>query len=110
LPLRRANEKDFGGQTEGWPMKRRQLWAIFTIVQLAGAIGATVGIMWSFFLSIVGSICLLPGLLVAYAFLRKWSANSIWVPLAGLAIAIPVNALFWYVYSRKACCDEDRED
>ena len=73
----------------------------FGVVQLVGAIGATVGIVWNFHFAIVGMICLLPGYLVAYAFLRKVPIVSIWRPLAGLAIAVPVNALFWYAYSRK---------
>jgi hypothetical protein len=86
-------------------MKQKRVWIVFGIVQLVGAIGATVGIAWNFYFAILGMVCLLPGYLLAYAFLRKWSANSIWVPLAGLAVAIPVNALFWYVYSREPRTD-----
>ena len=86
-------------------MTRRRLWTTFCIVQLLGAIGATAGVMWNFYFAIAGMICLLPGYLVAYAFLRKVSLVSIWMPLAGLAIAIPVNAAFWYAFSRKASTD-----
>jgi len=82
-------------------MTRKTLWVTFCIVQTIGAIGATVGIMWNFYFAIVGIICLLPGYLVAYAVLRRVPLVSIWLPLAGLAVAIPVNAAFWYVYSRK---------
>jgi hypothetical protein len=59
-------------------------------------------VMWNFYFAIAGMIFLLPGYLVAYAFLHKVSLVSIWMPLAGLAVAIPVNAAFWYVFSRKA--------
>lgn len=86
-------------------MTRRRLWTTFCIVQLLGAIGATVGMMWNFYFAIAGMVLLLPGYLVAYAFLRKVSAVSIWVPLAGLAIAIPLNAAFWYAYSRKSATE-----
>jgi len=57
--------------------------------------------MWNFYFGILGMILLCPGYLVAYAFLRKITATALWVPLVGLAIAIPVNAAFWYAYSRK---------
>ena len=90
-------------------MKRERLWLVFAVVQGIGAIGATVGMMWNFYFAIIGMICLLPGYLVAYAFLRKTSlasTDTIWAPLAGLALAIPVNALFWYAYSRKYPVDE----
>jgi hypothetical protein len=40
--------------------------------------------MWNFYFEIAGMVLLLPGYLVAYAFLRKVSAAAIWVPLAGL--------------------------
>ena len=83
-------------------MTRRRLWTTFCVVQLLGAIGATVGVMWNFYFAIAGMVLLLPGYLVAYALLRKVSAVAIWVPLAGLAIAIPLNAAFWYAYSRKS--------
>jgi len=82
-------------------MTRRRLWTTFCIVQLVGAIGATVGMMWSFYFALAGMVLLLPGYFVAYAFLHKVSAVGIWVPLAGSAIAIPVNAALWYAYSRK---------
>ncbi len=83
-------------------MTRRRLWTTFCIVQLLGAIGATVGVMWNFYFAITGMILLFPGYVVAYVFLRKVSPVAIWVPLAGLAIAIPLNAAFWYAYSRKS--------
>jgi hypothetical protein len=86
-------------------MTRRRLWTTFCIVQLLGVIGATVGLMWNFYFAIAGMVMLLPGYLMAYAFLHKVSAVAIWVPLAGLAIAIPVNAAFWYAYSRKSSID-----
>jgi hypothetical protein len=81
---------------------RKRLWTTFGIVQTVGAIGATVGVLWNFYIAIAGMICLLPGYLVAYAFLRRAPLVSIWMPLAGLAVAIPVNAAFWYVFSLKA--------
>lgn len=82
-------------------MTRRTLWMTFCVVQLLGAIGATVGVMWNFYFAIAGMFLLLPGYLVAYAFLRKVSSVSVLVLLAGLAVAIPLNAAFWYGYSRK---------
>jgi UPF0716 family protein affecting phage T7 exclusion len=86
-------------------MTRKGLWTTFCIVQLLGAMGATAGMMWNFYFAIAGMVLLLPGYLVAYAFLRKVSAEAVWVPLAGLAIAIPLNAAFWYAYSRKSASD-----
>ena len=74
-------------------------------MQLLGAMGATAGMMWHFYFGIAGMVLLLPGYLVAYAFLHKVSAEAGWVPLAGLAIAIPLNAAFWYAYSRKSATD-----
>ena len=82
-------------------MTRRRLWATFFVVQSLGAIGATVGVMWNFYFAVAGMILLLPGYLVAGAFLRKVSAVALWVPLTGLAIAIPINAAFWYAFTRK---------
>jgi hypothetical protein len=63
---------------------------------------ATVGVLWNFYLAITGMILLFPGHVVAYVLLRKISPATIWGPLAGLAIAIPLNAAFWYAFSRKS--------
>jgi len=58
--------------------------------------------MWNFYFAIVGMLCLLPGYLVSYAFLHRLPIDTIWLPVAGLAVAIPINAALWYAFSRKA--------
>jgi hypothetical protein len=52
------------------------------------------------YFAVAGKICLLPGYVVGYAVLHKVPMVSVRLAWAELAIAIAVNAVFCYAYSR----------